>query len=240
MGAKTTQRIGIIATNVARNLMMPAVNIVLSWLVILLAGRVFWGSFVEYIILVGLSATLLGWGNKEYLLRAFSKSPANISGMWQESMLTRSVLSIVPIALFFAFYDLGIAAWLTIWLLGMFVWQSFDVVIVYSRRFTISIIADVISFCLIAGATYFYHEELNSTLLLAFFALGAWLKSLLLIIWLGGEVFKYYQLRWNSAYFGAAFFFFLIGLSGMLQSKTDLYLVNFSLSDEATGEYLAA
>jgi O-antigen/teichoic acid export membrane protein len=237
MAAKTTQRLSVIATNVARNLMMPAVNILLSWLVIMIAGSVFWGSFVEYLIAVGLSATLLGWGNKEYLLRAFSETPAAISGMWQQSILTRSILAIGPIALFFVLYDAETALWLAIWLLGMFVWQSFDVVIVYTRRFTVSIIADVLSFCLIAGAIYLYQEQMSVTLLLAFFALATWLKSFILMIWLGGEVFKYYDPKWNGAYFGAAFFFFLIGLSGMLQSKTDLYLVNFTLSNEATGRY---
>ncbi|MEZ4768402.1 MAG: hypothetical protein R2844_08245 [Caldilineales bacterium] len=40
-------------------------------------------------IYVQLAAHIVGWGNKEYLLRAFSFSPAHISREWQTSLATR-------------------------------------------------------------------------------------------------------------------------------------------------------
>lgn len=237
MAAKPQSRLAIVAVNILRNLTLPAANILVSLLVIAFTDKAFWGGFVEYLIFVGLAAHFVNWGNKEFLLRKFSQAPSTISSSWQSSFVSRSLLAALPIALFFVIYSAGTATWLSIWLLGMIGWQSFDVVVAYSRRYWPAIIAEVLHAFFLIGAIAYFNTELSVLHIIQFFAFGALFKAVFLAIWLGNEVGKESFFKFDASYYGAAFFFFMIGMSGLLQSKTDLYVVNFMLTRTEIGEY---
>ena len=74
------------------NLILPIGNLVLSFLVTKFASVQLWGEFIEVLIIAQLGAHVVSWGNKEYLLREFSLRPAQISKIWQTSLISRGVL----------------------------------------------------------------------------------------------------------------------------------------------------
>jgi hypothetical protein len=83
---------------------------------------------------------VLAWGNKEYLLRAFSFDPVHVAESWQTNLLTRLALfpAFALVVLLLAWSP--IQAWLLVlWTLGLVICQSFEVLIVYRRAFLVSI-----------------------------------------------------------------------------------------------------
>lgn len=237
MAATFSRRLSVVVFNVARNLALPAVNIGLSWIVIFFLGKPFWGEMVGNFIAIGVAGLFMSWGNKEYLLREYSLMPAMISRFWQHSFLTRSLLLVIPVAAFLLIYPWSESLWMCVWLLGGFVAQSLESVIEYTRRYTLALVVELITFLLLAGAVWWFHEQVDALLLLKFLALASGLKGVLLLVWLSDEVLSTSHWRLAPEMLGYMLPFFLIGLSGMLQSKTDLYLVNALVPKEEVGTY---
>ena len=90
----------VIVANTANNLIVPFFGVFVSLLVVRLASVELWGAFVDVMIIVQLAAHVVGWGNKEYLLRAFSFNPADLARQWQTSLVTRLALFVPFVALF--------------------------------------------------------------------------------------------------------------------------------------------
>ena len=150
---KTRRRIGTVLLNSLNSLLQPVLNIAVSFIVVRRADEALWGAFVAVLIVVQLLLHVIAWGNKEYLLRAFSRTPAKIRTLWQTNITTRATLKAM------------------LWLL---------------------IFRDM-------------------------------LKGL--------------RPRFEARYFGHAAAFFLLGFSGMLNSRIDLYTVSALLNEQATGRY---
>ena len=99
---KYRRRAGLIIANSFNSLLVPVFGIVVSLLVVRLTSVELWGMFVEVMIWAQLAAMVVGWGNKEFLLRAFSRQPAQMAVRWQSSLVTRSAL-LLPAGLGLAF-----------------------------------------------------------------------------------------------------------------------------------------
>lgn len=227
-----------ILTNAARTLSVPVFNVLLSLLVIRYSGKITWGAFVEFMILLGLLQQFVNWGHRDYLLRSFSETPARINLLFYNNLLIRSLL-LIPGGLFLLIYANSFteALLLSAWLLLAFLYQSLDSLVVYQKKFTYQLWAEGTGMLVTLGGITMIKSTLTAELLLSWYVTGFLVKSLLLILLLRQHLSLPSGFRIQTSFFAAAFPFFLIGLSGMLQSKIDLYVVGLTSDASSLGTY---
>lgn len=231
---KTRRRIGTVLLNSLNSLLQPVLNIAVSFIVVRRADEALWGAFVAVLIVVQLLLHVIAWGNKEYLLRAFSRTPAKIRTLWQTNITTRATFLLLSLPLLVLFFDQPAGA-LLLWVAAAFIAYSFDVVVIYHRRFLTAFFVETLStgFVVVALLTA---DALTVPYILWAFALGATLKAMLWLL-IFRDMLKGLRPRFEARYFGHAAAFFLLGFSGMLNSRIDLYTVSALLNEQATGRY---
>ncbi len=233
------QRRGLAVLMHALNgLAVPLAGPLFAFLVVRFASVDTWGAFVRALIVAQLAAHIAGWGNKDFLLREFSRYPGRLAATWQKNLFTRLVLLLaLPVLLLVLGYPPARAGWLALCALGLLLDQAYDVVVLYRRAFVFALVVEAAGVALLAVPVLWLGPRLNADTLLAIFALANLAKAAVLALrfrglatpgWAGG--FDLGQLR-------AALPFFLLGFSGLLQSRADLYTVSVFLSERALGQY---
>jgi O-antigen/teichoic acid export membrane protein len=231
-----------VATNAINALFLPLLSPLVSLLVIRLASAELWGAFVQVLLLTQLVAHVLVWGNKEYLLREFSRQPARIKTIWQGTLLTRALLIVgfapIAIALSMPWWR---AALLTLWALATTIDQSHEVLVAYHKAFVGQMLVDLGGLGLLLAGVLWPGGGPSGSLtldgLIGLFALVEAAKAGALLLWLRPCTLRRAALRINLAYFRLALPFFLLGLSGMLQSRIDQYCVTIWLSRREVAHY---
>lgn len=236
--AKLRQRLSLIAAHSAHNLLLPIINTSVSLLVIRFASSSLWGEFVFVLILVNFAAHILRWGNRDYLLREFSLKPAAMTTLWQTSLLSRLPVWIlfIPIAVLLNLSpDVKIV--LMLWVLLALVYQSFDVVVIFKQKFKLALFLEFVSLLLLIAAIIIFRHTLSLNLLVFLFATQVLLKMLVLAYCFRKDLLREMRGRFEIAFFREALPFFMLGFSGMLISRIDLYSVAYFLSDDQVGQY---
>jgi len=236
--AKIRRRLSLIAANSVHSLLLPVLNIFISLLVIRFASNKLWGEFVYILILVNLATHVLQWGNKDYLLREFSLNPGSVTALWQKGLLSRVPLLLLFIpAVFFLNLQLDIKLLLILWVFFAFVFQSFDVVIIFKQRFKTALFLDVIVTSILILCIIIFRSSLSRNLLILLFTLQSLLKMIALGLVFRKDLFEKFSGRIKPAFLMAALPFFMVGFSGMLASRMDLYCVAYFLSKNEVGQY---
>ena len=227
-----------IISNTGRSLLNPIFNVLLSIIIIHYSGSYWWGVFVEHLIIIGLALQLINWGNKDYLLREFSKTPAKINTIWLSNVANRSIVLLLFLILLI-FYAQSKEEYVTLalWLCLGFLYQSLDVIVVYTKKFNTQIIAEVIGFAVVLIAGWSYNTTYHGLLLEQWFVLGLLIKLITLIVLNAKTILAKGAVHIELNYFLATFPFLAIGLSGMLQSKIDLYVVGWLGEKGSLGTY---
>jgi O-antigen/teichoic acid export membrane protein len=227
----------VVAT-AANSLVVPAVSVLVSLLVVRLASAALWGALVEVMIVVQLAAHVIGWGNKDYLLRAFSTHPAAIAQAWQTSLVTRLALFAPLIVLAALLGQPSLRTLLAlVWCLGLVLSQSCDVLILYRKDFVFSMAVELASVALLVALVLWRGASLTVDALVLAFALAAWLKTGAFFLRFRSGVLPRWAGHFFPGYFRLALMFFLLGLAGLLQSRVDLYAVAFYLPSVEVGHY---
>jgi len=230
-----------LASNVD-GLLLPVLNIAVSLLVVRITSPALWGEFVQVMIVVQLGVHILAWGNKEYLLRAFSLRPDQVAQQWQASLATRAVLLgafvLVVIALGWPVHR---SLLVIVWAVASLAHQAYDALIAYRRDFVYASLVESGGLIATVAAIITIGSGLSLDLLIAIFAAATLCKAVAL--WpryerhAFGDRAKGWSGRFDRGYFRAAFPFFLLGFSGMLQSRVDLYCVSLFLPRSEVGQY---
>lgn len=228
------------------NLSLPIINVLVSLLVVRLGSVALWGSFVQVMLWVQLGAMVTGWGNKEFLLRAFSRHPDAVAGLWQRALATRSLL-LAPVAIALVLIltlghatDAGTTIVAVVWLVGLFLYQSFDVLVVYRRAFGWATTVEAAATVAMAVFIVWRRNRLTVGELALVFALATLLKAAAMLVRFRGDIrpsAAFGEPRWWPAYWREAFIFFLLGFGGMLHSRIDLYSVSALLPPQEVGVY---
>ncbi len=240
---KFRQRAISILTNSLNNLLLPVFNPVIAWMVIRFASVELWGAFVNLMILVQFGAHVIAWGNREYLLREFSRTPAKIGEIWRTSLQPRFLLFVgfSTLLLFWRFPTLqwGLAV---IWALSLAWEQSYDVFILYKKDFRFELGMELLGTAVLAGGVYAQLPALRVEHLILWFTSANLVKIAGYTIRYrdyvrGGrnEEDKRFAVPWQ--FLVQALPFFLLGFSGMLQSRVDLYSVSYFLPAREVGQY---
>ncbi len=242
---KYRRRAALVVANSFHSLLVPVFGIVISLLVVRLNSVELWGAFVDVMIWVQLAAMVVGWGNKEFLLRAFSRQPAQMAARWQSNLVTRSAL-LLAAGLGLALLGWPGARWplALVWLLALVIAQAHDAAIVYRRRFVPAAGVELAATALTVGGILASGPGLGVDVLVAIFALAAAVRALALSLLFRGDVWSGFGLHpatlarlWQPSQLRLAFSFFVLGLTGMLHSRVDLYSVNYFLSPTEVGAY---
>lgn len=222
--------------NVLRHLLVPLSQFILAKVAIDQQGTTFWGQIVGIMIYVQLAAMLTSWGQKEYSLREMSLNPAKERHIWNRTFWTRTPLllaGILILSLSIPSYAIGPVI---VWTCSLFAIQSFEsLVLARNKTQAFGISEIVISFLFIAIIWWLrdYEFMVGQVLwLLAGVNLARALYSLM--------VFRstlIFQIAFDWGFFKKSLPFFLLGLSGMLFSKVDLYVADFYLSESDLGQY---
>jgi O-antigen/teichoic acid export membrane protein len=237
-GAKTRRRLSLIAANSAHNLLLPVLNIFISLLVIRFASNTLWGEFVYILILVNFATHILQWGNRDYLLREFSFNPAAMAILWQRALLSRLPLFLlfIPVVAFLHL-PFEIKLLLILWILFAFIFKSFDVVVIFKHRFKTALLLDIIVLSFLIICIIIFRNVLSRDLLILFFTLQFFVKMISLSYVFRKDLFGKLLGRIEPAFLMTALPFFMVGFSGMLISRMDLYCVAYFLSDSEVGQY---
>lgn len=235
---KQYRRLKIVATHSLNSLLLPVFNVLISLLVIRLTSATVWGAFIQVLIVVQLGGHIINWGNKEYLLRAFSRRPGEIAVLWQTAFFTRCLLYLPFMGV------MALWGWPADWLLLVWLWgaglvvaQSFEVMVVYRRAFGFSLVVELVAAGLIVAGVLAWGQALTVADLLGLFAVTQVGKAAAFLFRFWGEGWGGINGRINPAYFSLAFPFFLLGFSGMLQSRIDLYSVSYFMDPAEVGQY---
>lgn len=233
------QRLGVIVTNSANSLLVPLFSPVVALLVVRLAGGPgLWGDYVRVLVVAQLVSHVAGWGNKDYVLREFARNPAGLAAAWQTSFVTRlALLAVGGAALALAGFGLGRGLLVALLSVAFTLAQGFEVFVVYRRDFVFALGVEALTVALTAAPILIMRSALTlDTLLLAVGAAtlvkaGAYARRYRAEV--GPRGAGGFDLGWLRR----AWPFFLLGLSGLLQSRVDLYAVTAWLPRDQIGHY---
>jgi O-antigen/teichoic acid export membrane protein len=222
----------------ANGLLLPLLSPVASLLVVRLASPALWGAFVQGALIAQLGAHVVGWGSKEYLLRAWSASPQQIAALWQSSLVTRAAL-LAACWVAFAALGLGTAQTLllALWCAALALDQAFEPIVQYKKAFGFAALVDLLGVAALAGGVIALRDRLSPELLTALFAASTFATALALALRFRRQLLPAALGRFEPGYFRDALPFFLLGLSGLLQSRADLYVANVLLPHAEVARY---
>lgn len=215
----------------------PVLGILISLIVIRDSGAELWGKAVLVLIVVEFSSSIVNWGIKPFLLREFSLHPKDISENWILSFISRTFLLIIVLLVI---YSLGVFSENILLVLGLiafrFLSSSLEPIIQYRRSYSRSILAEVIAIILsLLVLLYIKPNDLSSILIAILIGYSCRFIFLLDFIPLS----KPYTLNWKQikGELVTSFPFFALALAGLFQSKGDLYVVTYYLSDSEIAFY---
>ncbi|MGD9489655.1 MAG: polysaccharide biosynthesis C-terminal domain-containing protein [Calditrichaceae bacterium] len=235
---RTRKRLIPVLGNSLYTLITPVLSVFISLLIVRFESVELWGGFVAVLIVMNLVNHILYWGNKEFVLRDISNHPQSISEIWQENIQSRMILFGIAVFLLFFIPVHVIQKWVIVfWMAGAMICQSFEALIVYKRKFVPAFAAEASVTLLLAGGIMLFSDRLTLNLICVLFMGSIILKGMILIFIFAKDIFERFSLRFRIRIFTAAFPFFALGLTGMLQSKMDLYCVTWFLPEKDAGAY---
>ncbi len=225
-----------IALNGFRSILNPLFAIIFSYVIVNYFSKELWGVFVEYVLFFLIAIIVCNWGNKSYLLRAFSKNPKNMIANWQDHFLARTAICLLCVGVIVFVYPWQLIGYLVLWLLGTFIYNSFLVIIYYNRDYIKSISIEVIGFCALIIQLLAYQNNLDLALLIRSYAISIAVKAIVSAIYYY-PFLKFKTLRFNIRVLKLSLPFFILGVTGFLQSKVDVYAYSFFYDGKLLGEY---
>lgn len=226
--------------NAARYTIGPIGGLVVPWLVMHRSGsQAAWGDALRFIIPLQLFVHVAAWGSRDHLVRLFATTRAAPRVLAAQSMFTRAVV-FVPVLLVVGaigddMWKLG-ALWAGC---GLFA-ASFEAVFIWQKRFGYMLLLESTALVVQCSVLLMF-DPLDTAGVLLSFCLNAVVKLALLRIWTLGQprvdAPNDHGILSFRSHFIDALPFFLIGFSGLLASRIDLYTANALLDPVEVGQY---
>jgi len=238
LSTKYRRRISLVSSYSFKTMILPMGNFIISLLVIRFKGIELWGEFVYFMIVITLTDFILAWGQREYLLREFSRNPSGFSVDWQKSVMNRLPLVIISLSIFLLLdFSLENKIFISFWLLSLFLYKSYDILVLYKKQFLFIIKLEIISLILFVALFFIYVESLDLTVLLLLYTVISLIKAATAIYYFHQDVLPWSYVKFDKTFLKTSLPFFLPAFLGFIQSKTDLYCVAYFLSKKEVGEY---
>lgn len=223
-----------IGFSVLRLIAVPALNFLTLSLGIKFLGKENWGAFISVSIWIYFLVFITKWAGQNYLIKEFSKNPSKMYPLFYSNFIERSGFLVLAVFLFFGF-PIPVALASSVLLILIHIYSSFDSLIIYHQKFKLQFIAEIIGFFVLISSL-FLMKKFDLILLIYFFCFSYLIKIGVLLFDLKlpfrGIALK---IDWRNSY--QTFPFFLIGFSGWLDSRVDIYVVSYYFSKEKLAEY---
>lgn len=213
---------------------VPLLNFLTLFLGIKFYGKENWGEFISISIWVFFIAFVAKWSGQNYLIKEFSKNTSTYLSIFYSNILERGVLLFPGIALFFIFpFQEALSA--VILLILLFIYNSYEALIVYNQKFQLQFLAEITGMIVIFIG--FVVSPVFS-LTTIFYVLGvSYLVKICMLLVAFKPSFEKINISFSFMNLGHTFPFFLIGFSGWLASKCDIYVVSIFFSKKELSEY---
>ncbi len=220
--------------NIARSLSVPIFNFLITIIGIKYLGKENWGDFIQVLLWIYFVVFISNFGNKDYLLRTYSKKPSKIYRDFSIAFVSRTVFLLLSLFLFL-FFSFEISLLGVLLSVLIYLYQSMESLVIYKQKFTSQLIAEILGFTIILTFVTYYNP-LNTKVLLIAYCLAFLLKFIVVLVALKID-FKQMKFRYSLKQIKLLLPFFLIGFSGWLASKIDLYMVNIFLPKDQLAAY---
>lgn len=228
------RRLITIGINTIQGFASPAFNFLIVVFGVKVFGKADWANLINVMLWVFFVTFMLGWGNRDHLLRKYSQEPGKMYHAFFSNFLSRCLL--LPFALLFLlFFPIHISLWAILLVVLTFTYSSLNTLVVYHQKFGAQLLAEIVAFAIILGSV-FYFETFDLETFLKVFTIAIATKLILLSVQM-----NLWKERFSATIsiqeFKAGLPFFILGLSGWLMSKVDLYVVDFYLEKSQLAEY---
>lgn len=213
---------------------IPLFNFLILFLGVNFYGKENWGLFISISIWIYFLAFISRWSGQNYLIKEFSKNTSNYLSLFYSNTIERSLL-LLPSLVLFLFYPMPIALYSITLLILIFIYNTFEILIVYKQRLELQFIVEIIGIGIIfIGFCLLPNFNLSHILLL--FCLSFLFKIIILLFNFKLKL-NDITLHFSTQNLITSFPFFLIGLSGWLTSKCDIYITSYFFSKKELAEY---
>jgi O-antigen/teichoic acid export membrane protein len=171
-----------------------------------------------------IAGSVVSWGNKEYLLREFSKSPAHIDALFRKGFSTRALYLLLPCCVLLLFlYDPFISLNLVLWVLSRFIIQSYESVSTYEKKFSPFVLSEIFAFLVMAAAFFLWPGPLTYRDLVLVLSLGYLARIPMVAL-----SFSRYPLfaATDRKQLKQSWLFFVLAFTGFVSTKIDLAIVD--------------
>lgn len=213
---------------------LPIISFLTLFLGIKFYGKENWGEFISISIWIYFLAFIAKWSGQNYLIKKLTKNTSNVWSVFYSNVLERSVL-LFPSLLLFAFFPFTTALSAIALLLLLFTYNSYEYLIVYKQKLELQFIAEIFGiFVIFFGFLLF--PTFKITTILNLFSLSFLIKILLLV---SNFKLHFSKVNLDISYKNIikTYPFFLIGFSGWIASKCDIYVVNYFFTKKELSEY---
>jgi O-antigen/teichoic acid export membrane protein len=236
LSLKNINKIKFISFNALRQVLISVFAMLIPFLVIYYSEKEIWGEFVSILLFSLIATQFINWGNKEYLLRTFSEIPSEIKITFSSNLLTRFPLVILFSIIGYFYFKLDFGIYIFLWLFGRFLIHSFEVLVVYEKKFIYSTILESVCFLIFILTFYYFKSEINLKTLLILYSLYQLIKGLS-FLFVFRNFIDFNKISFNFTYYKISFWFFLLSILGFLTSKIDVYIVDYFLDNKALADY---
>ena len=231
------QRFGL---NAARYAIGPLGGLAVPWLVLHQSGsQAAWGDALRVIIPFQLFIHIAAWGSRDHLLRLFAITALRPPVLVVQSMITRAAV-FLPILLLIGLLGSGAWPFAALWAGCAMLASSFEALFIWQKRFGFMLLLDATGLLAQCAALVLFGPLSTSTVLVTFI-LGATVKLGIIRAWSYNQPNNEPSIDAFSvsirSHFMDAFPFMLIGFSGLLASRIDLYTANALVDPVALGRY---
>ena len=210
--------------NILKQVLGQILNLALSVFIFRYYSKELWGEFSSYFLFIGITTVVISWGNKDFLIREFSKNPNKITYNFYLLFNTRLLLLVPSLLITLLVFPYTISCFFILWIVSAYISQSLEVFWVYKRDYYKSILIEIISFVFLIGFLCFFTITRNN--LIAFYSYYQLIKALLYASIYYSEL-KNYHFNINKKYFYLTISFFVLSLVGFLQSRIDFIMITF-------------
>lgn len=228
------RKLNTILLNLVRSFAPSLFNFTIAILGVRTFGTVNWGELVSVLLTLFVFSFVAGWGNTEFLIRAYGKHPARIYQNFLSSVFTRSAFLLLTPILFFI-YPFHIAIIVVPLIFVQFLSESMNSLVVYHHKFKAHILAELVVFLIILSAL-FSLDSFSASYFLLFYLIAHSAKAGILILAIK-PFSQGVSLKFNVKLIVSMAPFFVIVLSGWMHSKIDLYIIDFFRSPSELSQY---
>ncbi len=218
--------------------MMPSVfTLLLSLAIVRFFDAAAWGSLVAVLVVQQMANGVASWGNKDYLQRILAVGASGFDAHFTRLFAERSVLLLAVIlsASLLRLVEAASFASFALLVSGRYVQQSFDILILWKRQFRLAIALEVAAAAgQLAAVWYIQGHEPTVAELMALFWIPAWIKALALLWKFKSHFTRVPKSGWLMRKSG---YFALLGITGLVHSKIDVWLVSRLLDAKTLAHY---